>query len=273
MEPVTVACKTRLDPLVGVSSVIDTETTGLNPRTDRIISFGHVRLIDGKVAETIEWFFNPGDVEIHPDALRVHGITKEFLADKPPIKGYLAGIIELVVDAIVCGHNVKFDIDMLNAEMARHRFPPLDKYIRGIFDTMTESRGRWPGKPANLNAVCERAGVSTAHREQHGALKDALLCAEALVAMHREQRSFNDLFVDIEPSVALNECPFEMPLVMILSPFAEELESHVSYLAGMSGDAPIWHSYSQASAQDEEVAYDGDNICQTHEVDEVLSPT
>lgn len=246
MEPVAVASKKRIDPLVGISSCLDTETTGLNPRIDRIISFGHVRLVDGKVAETIEWFFNPGDVEIHPDALRVHGITKEFLADKPLIKGYLARIIELVVDAIVCGHNVKFDIDMINAELARHRFPSMDKYIRGTFDTMIESRERWPGKPANLNAVCERVGVSTAHREKHGALTDAILCAEALVAMHREQRSFHDMFADSAPAVAPNEAPFDMPAVLVLVPSAEELASHASYLAGMSGDTPIWHSYSQA---------------------------
>jgi len=272
MEPLAVAPKKRIDPLVGICAVLDTETTGLNPRTDRIISFGHVRLVDGKIAETVEWFFNPGDVEIHPDALRVHGITKEFLADKPPIKAYLARIIELVVDAVVCGHNVKFDIDMLNSELARHRFPPLDKYIRGMFDTMLESRERWPGKPANLNALCERVGVSTAHREKHGALTDAHLCAEALVAMHREQRSFNDLFIDAAESVALNETPFEMPSILVLAPSAEELASHTSYLAGMSGDAPIWHSYSEPRAQDEDNASEGENIGEVREVEEVLSP-
>lgn len=248
MEPAAVAPEKQLDPLVGVASVIDTETTGLDPRTDRIISFGHVRLQDGKITESVEWFFNPGDVEIHPEALKVHGITKEFLADKPPIKGYLARIVELMVEAIVCGHNVKFDIDMLNAELARHRFPPLEKFILGVFDTMHESRKRWPGKPAKLDAVCERVGVSTAHRVTHGALVDAQLCAEALLAMHREQRSFLELFVDTAPAVALNEAGAEMPPVLVLPASAEELAAHTSYLAGMSGDAPIWHAYTTAPA-------------------------
>jgi len=248
MEPVAVAAEKHLDPLVGTASVIDTETTGLDPRTDRIISFGHVRLQDGKIGESIEWFFNPGDVEIHPEALKVHGITKEFLADKPPIKGYLARIVELMVEAIVCGHNVKFDIDMLNAELARHRFPPLEKFIQGVFDTMHESRKRWPGKPAKLDAVCERVGVSTAHRAKHGALMDAQLCAEALLAMHREQRSFLDLLVDTAPAVALNEATADMPPVLVLAASAEELAAHTSYLAGMSGDAPIWHTYTAMPA-------------------------
>lgn len=236
----------RVDPLVGRASVIDTETTGTNVRTDRVISFGHVRLIDGKVAEKVEWFFNPGDVEIHPDALRVHGITAEFLADKPPIKGYLAQIIELMVEAIVCGHNVKFDMDMLNAELARHRFPPLEKFIAGVFDTMKESRERWPGKPASLDALCARVGVPTAHREKHGALTDALLCAEAMQAMFREQRSFLELFADTAPTNASDDTAAEMPDILVLPASADELAAHISYLAGMSGDTPIWHSYTPA---------------------------
>lgn len=248
MEPVAVAIQERIDPLVGRASVIDTETTGTNVRTDRVISFGHVRLIDGKVHEKIEWFFNPGNVEIHPDALRVHGITAEFLADKPPIKGHLAQIVELMVEAIVCGHNVRFDIDMINAELARHRFPPLEKFIAGVFDTMKESRERWPGKPASLDALCTRVGVQTAHREKHGALTDAMLCAEAMQAMFREQRSFLDLLADTAPSNALDEAAAEMPAILILPASADELAAHTSYLAGMSGEAPIWHSYTAALA-------------------------
>jgi DNA polymerase-3 subunit epsilon len=248
MEPAAVATKERIDPLVGRASVIDAETTGTNVRTDRIISFGHVRMEDGKITEKIEWFFNPGDVEIHPEALAVHGITAEFLADKPPIKGYLAQIIELMVEAVVCGHNVKFDIDMLNAELARHRFPPLEKFIAGVFDTMKESRERWPGKPASLDALCARVGVSTGHRNKHGALTDALLCAEAMQAMFREQRTFLELFADVAPAAALGDDVAEMPAILVLPASADELAAHTSYLAGMSGDAPIWHSYTAAPA-------------------------
>lgn len=144
---------------------------------------------------------------------------------------------------------------MLNAELARHRFPPLEKFIQGVFDTMQESRKRWPGKPAKLDAVCERVGVSTSHRVKHGALVDAQLCAEVLLAMHREQRSFPDMFVDTGPTVALAGKGTEMSPVMVLAASAEELAAHMSYLAGMSGDAPIWHNYTAASA----AAVDQDN--------------
>lgn len=272
MEQVDVAPRKRIDPLVGRASIIDTETTGLNLRTDRIISFGHVRMVDGKITEKIEWFFNPGDVQIHPDAMRVHGITPEFLADKPPIKGYLSQIIELMVEAIVCGHNVKFELDMINAELARHRFPTLDKFITGVFDTMHESKERWPGKPASLDALCDRVGVSTAHRDKHGALIDAVLCAEALLAMHREQRSFLDLFSDTATSVsaAPGDAPLEMPQVLVLAASADELAAHASYLAGMYGDTPIWHSYTQPSA---ETTIDHDDAAdEVQEAEPALAP-
>ncbi|MEX5747599.1 3'-5' exonuclease (plasmid) [Massilia varians] len=244
MEPTTSAIEKRSDPMAGIGSVIDTETTGLDPKKDRVISFGHVRLVDGKITEKIEWFFNPGDVPINPEAMKVHGITPEFLADKPPIKGYLLRIVELMVESIVCGHNLKFDVDMLNAELARHRYPPLEQFIAGKFDTMQDSRKRWPGKAASLDALCERVGVSTAHREKHGALTDAVLCAEALIAMHREQRSFLDVFAEDTSPVALNDIAGDMPEILIVPASAQELATHASYLAGMNGDAPIWYSYS-----------------------------
>lgn len=244
MEPANVAIEKRTDPLIGLTSVIDTETTGLDPKKDRVISFGHVRMVDGKITEKIEWFFNPGDVPIAPEAMKVHGITPEFLVDKPPIKGYLLKIVELMVESIVCGHNIKFDIDMINAELARHRYPPLEQFIAGKFDTMHDSRKRWPGKAASLDALCERVGVSTAHREKHGALTDAVLCAEALIAMHREQRSFLDVFAEGTSPVALNDIAGDMPEILVVQASAEELAAHASYLAGMNGDAPIWYSYS-----------------------------
>ncbi|OEZ66430.1 DNA polymerase III subunit epsilon [Janthinobacterium sp. HH103] len=239
MEPSVVAPIHTLDPLIGPVSVIDTETTGLNPRLDRIISFGHVRVHDGKIVDSVEWFFNPGNVEIHPDALKVHGITKEFLADKPPIKGYLAKILELLIEAIVCGHNVKFDIDMLNAELVRHRFPRLDQYIIGVFDTMAESRKRWPGKPAHLDALCERVGISIAHRTRHGALTDAMLCAESLLAMHREQRNFDALLVDELPDLGLCDAPIGFAPILVVAASNDELLSHEAYLSEM-GTTPIW---------------------------------
>lgn len=234
----------ELDPLSGLACVLDTETTGLNPKVDRIISFGYVELVDGRMGKTVEWFFNPGDTPIHPDAQRVHGITAEFLADKPPIKTYLPKIIELVVEMVVCGHNVKFDLDMLDAELARHGFGQLAQYIAGVYDTMKEAKKRWPGKPASLDAVCARLGIPTAHRTKHGALVDSVLCAEALLAMRRGQRSLLDLQATPENPMTTSEveAPAALAPVLVQLASTEERTAHEEYLAGLAafGVTPIW---------------------------------
>lgn len=245
MEPVSRQPLPTLNPLAGRTSIIDTETTGVEAGRDRIISFGHVELVDGQIGNTVEWFFNPGDTPIHPDALKIHGITKEFLADKPPIKSFLPKILQLVAESIICGHNVKFDVDMLNAELDRHRFPRIDKYIHGVFDTMTESKRIWPGKSASLDALCARVGVSTSHRQQHGALADALLCAQALLALPPEQQSFLAVFEDAPEALSGPSAsqPVQAGSMIVLAASPEEVADHEAYLVGMlseSGDTPIW---------------------------------
>jgi DNA polymerase III subunit epsilon len=235
----------ELDPMVGLACALDTETTGLNPKVDRVISFGYVEIIDGHIGKSVEWFFNPGNTPIHPDAQKVHGLTAEFLADKPPIKQYLPRIIELVVEMIVCGHNVKFDLDMLNGELARHRLPPIENYIVGVYDTMKEAKKRWPGKPASLDAVCSRLEVSIAHREKHGALIDAMLCAQALVAMRRGQRSLLDQQGTPETMAigADQHDTFPMAPVLVLTATAQEQTEHDNYLAELraKGNEPVWY--------------------------------
>lgn len=255
--------KVILDPLVGIAVAIDTETTGLDQKADRVISFGAVTLVDGKVTTSVEWFFNPGDVEIHPDALKIHGITKEFLADKPPIKAFLPQIMQIVASALVCGHNVKFDIDMLDAELRRHRYPTLAQYIAGIYDTMKASRERWPGKKATLDALCERAGVRTGHRALHGALKDAMLVADVLIAMGREQRSLLGEDGSGEPDDSTNAGPLlPMAPIIVVRASKDETAEHDAYLAGMAsaGVAPIWASLAGAREDLGDVGDDEDEI-------------
>lgn len=262
MEQVIVKPKYNDDPMVGRACALDVETTGVDAKRDRVISFGWVEMQEGKITDnTIEWFFNPGSVDIHPDALAVHGITIEFLRDKPPIKAYLPKIIELVIDAVVCGHNVKFDIDMINAELSRHRYPMLDQYMRGRFDTMLASRERSPGKAAHLDGVCDRLGVSRAHRNKHGALTDALLCAQVAVVMHREQRSLLDMFSTREDTPAPAEGG-EQPLsaILVVQATADELAEHDAYLADLmeNGTTPVWPAREEEELAARPFADDGD---------------
>lgn len=132
---------------------------------------------------------------------------------------------------------------MLNAELARHRFPPLDQYIAGIYDTMKESRKRWPGKPASLDALCSRLEVSTQHREKHGALVDAILCAEALIAMRRGQQSLLDQTESASPLIAPGAEVVPLAPVIVLAASAQEMQEHERYLAELQakGSAPVWY--------------------------------
>lgn len=254
MEPAFKIPEHDLDPFEGLTCVLDTETTGLNSRIDKIISFGYVEIVNGRIGKTVEWFFNPGKTPIHPDAQKVHGLTAEFLADKPFIKPFLPKIIELVVEMVVCGHNVKFDLNMLDAELARHGFGSIAQYIAGVHDTMTEAKKRWPGKPASLDAVCARLEIPTAHRVKHGALVDAMLCAEALMAMRRGQRSLLDLQVVPEairaagPDDALSRMA---PILVHLANAGEHAE-HEQYLADLtaSGAEPLWPGPDNQEEQD-----------------------
>lgn len=242
MEPKRLPPPNSMDPLVGRTCVIDTETTGTDTKVDRVISFGYVELVDGRITDRKELFFNPGDTPIHPEALKVHGITSEFLADKPPIKPALPLILGMLAEAILCGHHVKFDIDMLDAELSRHNLPKLGQFITGIYDTAVESKRRWPGKLATLDALCARAGVSTARRVKHGALVDAELCAEALIAMSREQKELLGIDSFASPDAAAMTAAEPLPPVLVLAATDEEIAAHELYLTGMlgTGVSPIW---------------------------------
>lgn len=230
---------------------IDTETTGLNPDKDRIISLGMVEVIDGRITQSFEWFFNPENVVMAPEVIQIHGITPEFLADKPPIKTHLAHLLGMLHSAIWGGQNIKFDIDMLNAELRRHRFPALDQFLVGHIDTMKMSRERWPGQRASLDDICRRLSISTAHREKHGALLDATLTAQAYLAMTREQLSLLPPQEDSFSQTGTKLMPIAQVLVVAAS--AEEEAEHAAYLATMekeTGTRVLWSPDEEDSIND-----------------------
>lgn len=223
--------------------VLDTETTGLDPKRDRIISIGAVEVIDGSIGQSYEWFFNPGDVPVAPEAEAIHGISMAFLKDKPPIKAHLADILGLLHESIVGGHNWDgFDDPFIEAELSRNNFPSLKNFVAGSFDTVKLARERWPGQRATLDAVCERVGISAKHRIKHGALIDAMLCAQVLLVMNREQIS---LLGDVDQSTREE---LILPVInansmIVLKATADECREHDSYLIDMKADTqctPLW---------------------------------
>ena len=172
--------------------VLDTETTGLNPRTgDRIIEVGCVELIDRRLSgNNFHRYINP-ERDSEEGALAVHGLTTEFLSDKPKFAAIAAELRDYISGAEVIIHNAPFDVGFLDAEFARLEIPRFTEQVGRIIDTLVQAKETHPGKRNSLDALCDRYGISNAHRALHGALLDAELLAEVYLAMTRGQNSLS----------------------------------------------------------------------------------
>jgi DNA polymerase III subunit epsilon len=173
--------------------VLDTETTGLEAREHYIIEIGCVELVNRRLTGNNYHQYIRPDREVDPGAMEVHGITNEFLADKPPfvdIMGdflaYLQGADELVI------HNAPFDIGFLNRELTRNEGPYLNLRDHfGVLDTLVMARQMHPGQKNNLDALCKRYGINNEQRTLHGALLDAEILADVYLAMTGGQTSLS----------------------------------------------------------------------------------
>jgi len=170
--------------------VLDTETTGLNARMgDRVIEIGCIELLSRSITENrFHSYLNPGR-EIEEGAAKVHGLTAEFLADKPKFADVAKDFIEYVSGAELIIHNAPFDVEFLDQELALAGLKKLSHYVAGVVDTLAMARELHPGKRNGLDALCERYFVNNAHRTLHGALLDARLLAEVYLALTRGQES------------------------------------------------------------------------------------
>jgi len=170
--------------------VLDTETTGLNPRSgDRIIEIGCVELIDRRLTgNNFHYYINP-ERDSEEGALAVHGLTTEFLRDKPKFAEIVNEFRDYISGADVIIHNAPFDVGFLDAELKRVDIASFREHVGEIIDTLVQAKEMHPGKRNSLDALCDRYGVSNAHRALHGALLDAELLAEVYLAMTRGQNS------------------------------------------------------------------------------------
>ena len=209
--------------------VLDTETTGLSAENgDRIIELGCVELLNRKLTgNNLHMYFNAGR-DSHEDALRVHGITTEFLKDKPRFDQQVDQILAYLQGAEIIIHNAPFDVGFLDVEFGRLGLPPFQKQVAGVIDTLVQAKSMYPGKRNSLDALCDRYGISNAHRVLHGALLDAELLAEVYLAMTRGQNSLTiDLHVE-EHAADGEDSPLNLALaaVLVLPAAADEVESH-----------------------------------------------
>lgn len=169
---------------------LDTETTGLEHKLGhRIIEVACVEMTNRRLTNRhFHRYVNP-ERDIDEGAQAVHGISREFLADKPYFAAVAAEFLDFVRGAELIIHNAAFDIGFLNAELARLDMAPIETVCHGVRDTLRMAKELHPGKKNNLNALCDRYGVDNSHRSLHGALLDAEILAEVYIAMTRGQES------------------------------------------------------------------------------------
>jgi DNA polymerase-3 subunit epsilon len=158
---------------------LDTETTGLSPESgDRIIEIGCVEMLNRRLSgRNLHFYVNP-ERPSHEDAVKVHGLTDEFLSDKPRFAAVVDELLEYVDGAEIVIHNAAFDVGFLNEELRRLGRPKFPGFVRLVTDSLSMARELFPGKANSLDALCRRLEVDNSNRSLHGALIDASLLAE-----------------------------------------------------------------------------------------------
>jgi DNA polymerase III subunit epsilon len=167
---------------------LDTETTGLSAANgDRIIEIGCVELVNRKLTNNNKHFYlNPGR-DSHEDALKVHGISNEFLKDKPRFAEVAAELLAFCAEAEIIIHNAPFDLSFLNKELELIGKPSFKGFVASVTDTLVMAKEMYPGKRNSLDALCDRLGVDNSGRTLHGALLDAELLADVYINLTRGQ--------------------------------------------------------------------------------------
>lgn len=224
---------------------LDTETTGLSPASgDRIIEIGCVELVDRRpTGRNLHLYLNP-QRSSHPDALRIHGLTDEFLSDKPLFESVADQLLTFVDGAEVVIHNAGFDLSFLDHELARLSRPKFAAHVDKVTDSLTMARELFPGKANSLDALCKRLEVDNSNRSLHGALLDAGLLAEVYIRMTRGQKS---LVVEVEEAPVVVEVveatdlsQFSLPVVLALEQESVDHQTMIDQLQKASKSGALW---------------------------------
>ena len=229
--------------------ILDTETTGLDPsQGHRIVELACVEMVNRSLTgRHLHLYLNP-DRDSDPEALAVHGLTTEFLSGYPRFEEVASQLIDYVAGAEVIIHNAAFDVKFLDAELARAGHSDFKSFCDSITDSLLYARELHPGKRNSLDALCERYGISNAHRTLHGALLDSELLAEVWLAMTRGQDS---LLMDFDASESAGGpgsglAVFDASVLKVLRASPEELAEHTAYVQVLDksvGQPCLWHRF------------------------------
>ncbi|WP_198244637.1 DNA polymerase III subunit epsilon [methane-oxidizing endosymbiont of Gigantopelta aegis] len=218
--------------------VLDTETTGLNPKEGhRIIEIGCVELVNRRLTQNhFHVYINP-EREIDQEAIDVHGITNDFLREKPKFAEITDDFFNFVAGAELVIHNAPFDVGFLNHELSLIK----DEQRRietqcTVFDTLVYARKKHPGARNTLDALCKRYGIDNSHRELHGALLDAEILADVYLLMTGGQASLleEDNLSDAMHVEEIIRLPAGRKPLKVIQCNAAERDSHLNYLEGLS---------------------------------------
>ncbi|PLC50376.1 DNA polymerase III subunit epsilon [Pollutimonas subterranea] len=226
--------------------MLDTETTGLDPaRGHRVVELACVEMVNRTLTgRHLHLYLNP-DRDSDPEALAIHGLTTDFLSGHPRFEDVAQQLVDYVKDAEVIIHNAAFDTKFLNAELTRIGLPTFDTLCAKVTDSLLHARELHPGKRNSLDALCERYGISNAHRTLHGALLDSELLADVWIAMTRGQDA---LLMDFEDEGGMDSNGvrierFDASVLKVLLASPEDVQLHEDYLAGLdkaAGRPCVW---------------------------------
>jgi DNA polymerase-3 subunit epsilon len=232
---------------------LDTETTGLSADNgDRVIEIGCVELLHRKLTgNNLHFYLNP-ERDSHEDALRVHGITNEFLKDKPKFGEVVDQFLEYIEGAEIIIHNAPFDVGFLNKELELHGRKPFTTYVDGITDTLVMAKEMFPGKRNSLDSLCDRLEVDNSGRTLHGALLDAELLADVYINMTRGQDALlmevesNDEQTRTTERVDLSS--YQLPVIAATEAEMTQHDDVLTQLDKSSGGNTVWRKLENSVA-------------------------
>ncbi len=233
--------------------VLDTETTGLSAEGgDRIIEIGCVELLNRKLTGNNKHFYlNPGR-DSHEDALKVHGISNEFLRDKPKFVEVADELMDYLQGAEIIIHNAAFDVGFLNKELELIGRPAFASFVGSVTDTLRMAKEMYPGKRNSLDALCDRLGVDNSGRTLHGALLDAELLADVYINLTRGQDA---LLIDVAAqdargavAVRIDLSTYDLPVIAANDQEAAAHDDVLKQLDKASGGKTLWRVLDPAPA-------------------------
>lgn len=227
----------------------DTETTGLNPESgDRVVDIGCVEMVNRQLTgRHLHFYLNP-ERDMPEEAFRVHGLSSQFLSDKPKFAAVVDELMDFMRGAELVAHNASFDVGFMNAELKRAGRPLLHEVVDNVLDTLLMARDMFPGKANSLDALCRRLEVDNSNRGLHGAVKDAELLAEVYIRLTRGQDS---LVIDDSGASAggqgggleLEAVDFSRFTLPVIAATEAELVAHEAVLKDLdkaSGGKRVW---------------------------------